>query len=173
MLHIREAQAALERALSTDISDHALITSITETLKLAYINEEQFWRQWSRVLWLQSGDRNTWFFQATTRGRRAANLLYVLEDDEGTVYYEEEQIANLITRYYQELFASNQNENFQIVQDVLQPRISTVVNEKLISIPDDHEIHEAVFSIHGDKALGPDGFSATFYHSFWDLLDRM
>lgn len=40
MLHIREAQAALEKELSADLSYQSLINSITKTLKLAYSNEE-------------------------------------------------------------------------------------------------------------------------------------
>lgn len=67
-IHIKEAQAALERALSADISDQTLINSIIEELQTAYINEKKFWSQRSRVNWLQCGDRNTSYFHAATRG---------------------------------------------------------------------------------------------------------
>lgn len=44
------------------------------------------------------------------------------------------------------------------------------MNQLLISIPDKAEVQAAVFSIHPDKAPGPDGFSAGFYQSFWDVI---
>lgn len=44
------------------------------------------------------------------------------------------------------------------------------MNASLTSIPDTLEIKQAVFSIHGDKAPGPDGFSASFYQGFWDIV---
>lgn len=40
----------------------------------------------------------------------------------------------------------------------------------LISIPSDLEIKEVAASINGSKDPGPDGFSATFYHSYWHIM---
>uniref|UniRef100_A0A0D3AZ11 Reverse transcriptase domain-containing protein n=1 Tax=Brassica oleracea var. oleracea TaxID=109376 RepID=A0A0D3AZ11_BRAOL len=44
------------------------------------------------------------------------------------------------------------------------------MNTTLIAIPSPFEIREALFSINPDKAPGPDGFSASFYQNFWDIL---
>ena len=43
-------------------------------------------------------------------------------------------------------------------------------NENLVLIPTATEIKEAIFSIHADKAPGPDGFSGSFYHTNWDNI---
>lgn len=43
-------------------------------------------------------------------------------------------------------------------------------NAKLKEIPSDNEIKEATFSIHPDKAPGPDGFSASFFQANWDAV---
>lgn len=40
----------------------------------------------------------------------------------------------------------------------------------LCRIPDEEEVRFAIFDIHADKAPGSDGFSASFYQSFWSLL---
>lgn len=40
----------------------------------------------------------------------------------------------------------------------------------LTTFPSDSEIREAVISINGNKALGPDEFSATFYQSYWHIV---
>lgn len=44
------------------------------------------------------------------------------------------------------------------------------MNTSLTSIPDDNEIKVAVFSINANKAPGPDGFSASFYHAYWSII---
>lgn len=50
--------------------------------------------------------------------------------------------------------------------------ISDDANLRLIAIPEYEEVIAAVFSIHPDKAPGPDGFSAGFYQSFWDVIEE-
>lgn len=46
----------------------------------------------------------------------------------------------------------------------------TRTNERLIEIPSPTEIRETLFEIHPDKAPGPDGFSAAFFHPHWDTV---
>lgn len=96
----------------------------------------------------------------------------MIEDDDENTIFEEDQIASTISGYYQNLFQSNGNSNFQVVNDVLQPHISSSMNEVLIKIPDDKEICDAVFSIHANTGPGPNGFSAAFYQSFWEVIGK-
>ena len=44
------------------------------------------------------------------------------------------------------------------------------MNESLITRPSAKEIKEATFAIHADKAPGPDGFSASFFQTNWDVI---
>lgn len=71
------------------------------------------------------------------------------------------------TDYYSSLFTSASGGNTQIVEESISPSISLAMNESLIKIPDDLEIKKAVFAIHGDKAPGPDGFSAKVFGTLW------
>ena len=61
-----------------------LICEINVCLKKVYREEDEYWRQRSRTLWLALGDRNSGFFHATTRQRRAINKFSVIENNEGT-----------------------------------------------------------------------------------------
>lgn len=56
------------------------------------------------------------------------------------IYYEEGKILTVISDYFKDLFTSQ---------------------------PSPEEIKHACFSIHADKAPGPDGFSASFFQSNW------
>ncbi|XP_024007904.1 uncharacterized protein LOC112083915 [Eutrema salsugineum] len=167
---ISDTQTELERALSADSPDPEVIGHCTATLEKAYKAEEHFWKQRSRILWLQSGDRNTGYFHAVTCNRRTCNRFTVLEDSSGTAFHEEQDFARIISEYFQEIFSSQNNSGFDLVHDVLEPQIDEETNARLIRIPDPAEIHSAVKSIHPSKAPGPDGFSAGFFHTYWPII---
>lgn len=84
--------------------------------------------------------------------------------------YKEEDITRVIVQYYQSLFTSMDGDRAETVTYALQRRVSDEDNERLISLPAAVEIRDAIFAIHADKAPGPDGFSASFYHSNWDTI---
>ena len=56
------------------------------------------------------------------------------------------------------------------MQGLLTKKVTPEMNERLIMIPSDSEILEAVKSTNGGKVPGPDGFSATFYQSYWHIV---
>lgn len=56
------------------------------------------------------------------------------------------------------------------MEQALEPKVSAEENEKLIAIPNASEIKAPIFSIHADKAPGLDGFSASFFHSNWEVI---
>lgn len=56
------------------------------------------------------------------------------------------------------------------MEQALEPKVSVEENEELIAIPNASEIKAAIFSIHADKAPGLDGFSASFFHSNWEVI---
>ena len=71
---------------------------------------------------------------------------------------------------FQKLFKSVEGNREETVNYALSPMISGETNERLTQIPTAIEIKEALFSIHADKASGPDGFSAGFYHTNWENI---
>lgn len=82
-----------------------------------------------------------------------------------------EQIVTTITDYCQSILTSLNSETSDVVLKAIQPSISHATNEKLTYIPSAAEIKEALFSIHPDKAPGPDGFSASFFQSNWSTVN--
>lgn len=118
------------------------------------------------------GDRNTGFFHAITKGRKRANHFSVIEDPEGKMVYREEEISMVIESYYQEMYTSSTTiaNKEATIRQALQPMVSEEENETLIAIPSAAEIREALFSIHPDKAPGPDGFSSAFYQTHWQEI---
>lgn len=155
----------------------AHIYNLNTQLLIAYRAEEEFWRQRSRIMWLALGDKNSGYFHAVAKGRRARNRLSVIEDAEEQTYYEENQIGIQISKYYSDIYtttsdASNNLETWRKVTYAISPSITEETNRSLERIPDVAEIRTALFSIHPDKAPGPDGFSASFFHSNWEMISQ-
>lgn len=159
----------LDEAMSDPSPNDTLIQEINAKLFKAYTDEENFWKQRSRQLWLSLGDCNTGFFHASTKGRKTKNRMNVIEDEDGLPCFEEEQISAVFCKYYASLFTTTPRVESQTVDEALRPCITEKQNEMLIKIPTSKEIKEATFAIHPDKAPGPDGFSASFFQANWEI----
>lgn len=117
-----------------------------------------------------SGTKIPLFFHAATKSRRARNRITVIENEDGTPVFEDAQILEVISAYFKNIFSSSNPPATEEVHRAIQPCISPATNEAITSIPSDSEIKEAVFAIHQDKAPGPDGFSASFFQTNWDIV---
>ncbi|KAG2278802.1 hypothetical protein Bca52824_061357 [Brassica carinata] len=120
-LKIQSTQQDLEQALSSSIPDAALISALTAELENAYKEEESYWRQRSRILWLQCGDRNTSYFHAATRGRRAINNFSVMENLEGKAFFKEEEIVHCVSEYYSHIFTEQMSDSSLVVHEGISP----------------------------------------------------
>ena len=107
--------------MSDPLSDEGLIHEINVKLLKHYKEEEEFWKQRSRNLWLTLGDSNTGYFHAITKIRKAKNRMSVLEDEDGIPQYEEEQISTVICKFYSDLFTSNNFDGTQTISKALKP----------------------------------------------------
>ncbi|CAA7019014.1 unnamed protein product [Microthlaspi erraticum] len=167
---IEEEKAKLDDALSAPIADSAKIQESTEKLDAVYKKEEEYWKQRSRSLWLALGDKNSGYFHAVTRGRKAVNKFSVLEEREGQPVYEEEDFVRVISAYFQNIFITRSPQCSETVSQAIKPCITKETNERLIAIPSNEEIRAALFAIHPDKAPGPDGFSASCFQTNWSVV---
>jgi len=52
----------------------------------------------------------------------------------------------------------------------IQPVVSPATNELLLTDITTKEIRSALFAIGATRAPGPDGFTASFYRQYWDIV---
>ncbi|KAK3212233.1 hypothetical protein Dsin_016939 [Dipteronia sinensis] len=107
-----------------------------------------FYRDWSRVKWLQDGDRNSSFFHASVRRRQYMNVLSSLSIN-GVLTDDRLIIRDHIIKFYSNLFSldpSRVETEFPVVEDVIPSLVTDVENTFLISIPSTDNIHDAVFA---------------------------
>ena len=105
--------------------------------------EEMYWRQKSRELWLQDGDRNTKFFHNSAKQKRINSTIFHIKDaTSGDLLTNEELIRNEGVKFFKSLLAP----------DVLPDPFVSQVEELLESIPklisdQDNDIMMAPFTI--------------------------
>jgi len=68
------------------------------------LEKEEAWRLKSRAVWLESGDDNTKFFHTYARGRKVANTIWSLQDEEGSSYVSFDEKARCGVTHFQQLF---------------------------------------------------------------------
>ena len=72
------------------------------------LEREEAWRLKSRALWLECGDDNTKFFHAYARGRKVANTIWSLQDEEGSTHLSFDDKASCGVNHFQQLFKAPQ-----------------------------------------------------------------
>ncbi|KAK3189547.1 hypothetical protein Dsin_029108 [Dipteronia sinensis] len=102
--------------------------------------EEDLLRQKSRIQWLKAGDRNSSYFFKAINGKRNRSKIHTITGDDGSL----------------------------IEGDIL------VISNRLADFTGrdvtDDEIREVCFSLHPNKAHGPDGFNAHFFKITRDIV---
>ncbi|WZZ62784.1 hypothetical protein YC2023_062891 [Brassica napus] len=138
----------------------------------AYREDEIYWRQKSRALWLKEGDRNTKYFHAKTKQRRARNRITKLKNSMGAWVETEEEIEQVAVEYFENIFATSNPSDFETSIRFITERVTNEINVMLTAPPSDAEIKDAVFAINPDKVPGPDGMTSLFNQRFWNHIGK-
>jgi ribonuclease HI len=133
-------------------------------------NEEVWWSQRARVLWLQHGDRNTKFFHQKASQRKQRNNIESIQDIHGTTHYDHDNIEQTLTNHFKTLFTSQATHNIEMTVAVVNNRITPEMYEFLNSPYTAYDVFEAIKYMKGMAAPGPDGLPAIFYQNYWDTL---
>ena len=167
---VEELKEKVEDLYSNDDATSEAIAAALKELSTALKAEEMFWRQKSRVLWLREGDRNSKYFHALVKQRRAKNRITQLLDENGNVVEDEEGLVAIATSYFRQIFESSNPEDIAEALSEISPTITGEINEGLTAPVTEWEVKLALFAMHPEKAPGPDGMTALFYQKFWDIV---
>jgi hypothetical protein len=132
--------------------------------------EEMWWKQRSRVDWLQYGDKNTKYFHLKANQRRKRNKITELKDNNGQVWRDYEDIEKILVEHFKNLFQKQQTQNIartvEVVKDKLNQEMMHNLGDKFTEI----EVYNAIKDMKNMAAPGPDGLPALFYHTYWDII---
>jgi hypothetical protein len=154
----------------TDETSIRLKKKLTEKMDEMLYREELSWLQRSRVDWLRAGDRNTKYFHRRASRRQQKNKIRNLKRPDGTVTTDCEEMEQLATCFFQNLFTKDASVTASVVIDLLQAKVDDQMNESLTAPFSEKEIGDALFQIGPLKAPGPDGYPARFLQRNWGTL---
>lgn len=167
---IEELKVELEVAQNNDSQSPEVIKDLTIRLQEAYREEEIYWYQKGRRLWMRVGDHNSKYFHALTKQRRARNRIIGLHDENGIWSDEDKNIQHIAVSYFKNLFTSTNPRDFESSLKEVKTTITDQVNEFLTAPATEKEVRDALFMMHPEKAPGPDGMTALFFQKAWNTV---
>ncbi|KAL4363826.1 hypothetical protein GQ457_04G030920 [Hibiscus cannabinus] len=139
-------------------------------LNLEADKEELFWEQRARVNWLQHGDRNTSFFHKWASFKKKKRIIRGLNDADGQWVTGDSDLNTLADSFFKDLFTSVVPNDGSNVLNLVQPTISTEINNSLLANFSQDEVYTALQSMAPMKASGLDGYPALFYKKYWSIV---
>jgi hypothetical protein len=167
MADLRELDVVEEsRPLSVEEKCKKETTSVE--LDKLILMEEICWRQKSRALWLQEGDKNSKLFHRLANSHRNVNSIAKMNID-GILSSNQDEIRDHIAFFYENLYMET-GYSRPMLDGMQFSAISGEDAEWLERPFDEEEIAGVVQGFNGDKALGPDGFSLAFFQKCWSVV---
>ncbi|XP_074271510.1 uncharacterized protein LOC141595441 [Silene latifolia] len=143
-----------------------VVKEIAELMK----QEETFWRQRSRAMWLKDGDKNTSFFHRRATQRKEKNHIAKIVTDDGQIKTTNTEIAACVVDYFKGLFKSSRPVGYSQLLVGIEGRVTEEMNAGLREHYRVEEILEALNQMHPLKAPGIDGMNGLFYQTYWHII---
>ena len=159
---------AIESERPLSLEELGTRMTIMEDFKKWSLLEETSWKQKSREIWLKEGDRNTGFIHRMTNSHKRSNTIERIRIG-GEWLEGEGEVRTGIVNAFEGLLSdsgiwrgSPEGLDFSRLDDLVASKIEEPFTEE--------EVHAALLNLKGDKASGPNGFTAAFWQFSWDLV---
>lgn len=129
-------------------------------------NEEIWWKQCSRVAWLQHGDKNTKFFHKKSSQRKQKNYIKGLKDDQGMWKFSFDDLQALMVNFFIDLFKPRDLSGVDRCCNMIKRKIPDHLMSNLSRPFSREDVVHALHSTSPTKTPGPDGYSAIFYQLY-------
>jgi hypothetical protein len=143
---------------------------VKEELQVLLDQENLQWQQRAKTEWLKYGDRNTKFFHACASQRKKLNQIIKIEDETGAAWESKVDIEKAFVDYFSGLFLAGFAGDLEPCLKNLEARVSQAMNDELMKPFMAEEVNFALHQMAPLKAPGPDGLSAGFFQSHWELM---
>ena len=98
-----------------------------------------------------------------------------LKNEDGTVITEKAAISTEVRNFFENLYNDEEYVSQECMEEMVQDIPALISPEESLQLEfpiSEEEVKKAIWSLHPDKALGPDGFPIRFYRTFWSLIKK-
>ncbi|KAK8544934.1 hypothetical protein V6N13_123242 [Hibiscus sabdariffa] len=132
---------------------------------------EEFFKQKSRIQFIKDGVQNFAYFFRKLKVHHKANTIHSLQDRNGVRLDTFEAISGDFIKFFSKSLGAV-DSNVEVIADdifreILDTELSTEMQNHLVAPVTQNEIKDMLFSMNGNKAPGPNGFSAKFFQVTW------
>jgi exonuclease III len=169
LLEIHQLELEHKEITQEDVQQEALLQS--QWFK-ACREEESYWRQKSRSLWLKEGDKNTSYFHKQAEARKHFKAVTEIQVQD-TLISDPEGIKQAAFETFSALYTEPQRADMDPQRyplSIIPALINEETNRNLLKEVSQQEVKEALDQMHPDKAPGPDGFTARFFQHCWAII---
>lgn len=93
-----------------------------------------------------------------------------LQNKHGELKDDQESREKTILEYFGDIFKSDNSSNFDVSLNVISNRVTSDMNEELLTEFKAEKVWRALQQMHLRKTSGPNGISPIFYQKFWDIV---
>ena len=136
--------------------------------------EESYFRQRSRINWLQEGDHNTTFFHRLMQVQNSYNSIRSFTVSTGEIFIDPAVMGAIAISHFQQLLAPQTSLTFLCPPSWFQAlstfRCPEANAESMVLLPSEEEIAKMLLKLNANKAPGPDGLTSGFFKAAWNFL---
>lgn len=137
-----------------------------DNLRDALLQEEAFFKQKSRINWLEKGDGNNGFFFNSCKNRWNCNKILSLNDENGVTQTTHKAISDIAVGFFKNLLGTS-SETQPIPDNIVLPTLSVEQQSHLCTPFSPDEVLCCFKNMAKNKSPGPDGFTTEFFISSW------
>eukprot|EP00253_Pinus_taeda_P012579 PITA_12579 len=90
-----------------------------------------------------------------------------------TLRDEEDTIKEAATNHFKNLLTEDKSEeDYSALLQQIAKEVTQETNSRLVREVEEEEVQKSIWSLHPDKAPGPDGFLISFYREYWQMIKK-
>lgn len=176
---VRETNGLLQLVQIKALTDPSTANFQEEQLLTAKLNflrsiEESYFRQRSRINWLNEGDGNTTFFHRLTQMRNSFNSIRMFSLPNGDQISDPLAMGQIAINHFQSILAPpsppSTTSSIAWFQSISNYRCLPQRQELMILQPSEDQIRRTLFKLNPNKAPGPDGLTSGFFKVAWNVV---
>jgi hypothetical protein len=145
------------------------LVNAKDQLEKTYSLHMEFLTQKFKEDWVIFGDSNSKLFHNILKNKTHANYFQSFTNHNQTPLNLNELKQEGIN-YFNNLFSSERTNHMEYLLDTIPKLVNDLDNEMLCAIPSEMEIWHNLSSMNKDGAPGPDGFTAKFFQTQWEII---